>query len=129
MVTFTGEVDDAEYERWLARASVAVQLRSATNGETSGAVADCLAHGVVTVVSDAGPAHALPDFVTKVPVEVTTDMLADAVVKLLADPERRLALAAEGLANVAARGFDRGARDLLAALDLTLADASGPAPR
>ena len=130
-VTFTGEVDDAEYERWLARASVAVQLRSATNGETSGAVADCLAHGVATVVTDAGPAHALPDFVAKVPVEATPEMLTDVVSELLADPDRRSAQAAEGLAYVAARGFDRGARDLLGALDLTPtpAVASDPASR
>jgi len=123
VVTFTGEVDDAQYERWLARASVAVQLRSATNGETSGAVADCLAHGVVTVVTDAGPAHALPDFVAKVPVTATTDLLADVVAELLADPDRRSAQAADGLAYVAARGFEQGAQDLLSALDLT------PAPR
>jgi glycosyltransferase involved in cell wall biosynthesis len=130
VVTFTGEVDDTEYERWLARASVAVQLRSATNGETSGAVADCLAHGVPTVVTDAGPAHALPDFVAKVPVEATPELLADAVAELLADPGRRSAQAAEGLSYVAARGFDRGARDLLFALDLapTPAGASGPTP-
>ncbi len=60
-MTFTGAVDDDEYEGWLARTSVAVQLRARTNGETSGAVADCLSHGVVTVVTDAGPARQLPD--------------------------------------------------------------------
>ena len=130
-VAFTGEVDDAEYGRWLGRASVAVQLRSATNGETSGAVADCLAHGVATVVTDAGPAHALPDFVAKVPVEATPEMLADSVSQLLADPGRRSAQAAEGQAFVAARGFDRGARDLLGALGLvpTEPGTSGQAPR
>ena len=37
-VTFTGTVDDDEYESWLDRASVAVQLRAGSNGETSAAV-------------------------------------------------------------------------------------------
>jgi hypothetical protein len=83
------------------------------------------------VVTDAGPAHALPDFVAKVRVEATPEMLADVVAELLADPDRRSAQAAEGLVYVAARGFDRGARDLLGVLDLapTPAGASGPAPR
>jgi glycosyltransferase involved in cell wall biosynthesis len=117
-VTFTGEVDDHGYEEWLGRTSVAVQLRATTNGETSGAVADCLSHGVVTVVTDLGPARQLPDLVAKVPGSATPATLADLVGSLLADPGQRATREAEGLAFVAGMGFDRGARDLLAAVGL-----------
>jgi glycosyltransferase involved in cell wall biosynthesis len=127
-VSFTGEVDDAEYERWLGRASVAVQLRASTNGETSGAVADCLAHGVATVVTDIGPAHLLPDFVAKVPVDATPEMLARTVLGLLGDPADRAARALDGLAFVAEMGFERGARDLLAAVLPVPAWVTGPGP-
>ena len=56
-----GEVDAAEYRRWLAEATVAVQLRSATNGESSAAIGDCLAAGVPTVVTEIGANRFIPD--------------------------------------------------------------------
>ena len=116
--TFTGTVDDLTYERWLSRASVAVQLRASSNGETSAAVADCLCHGVVTVVTDAGPAGQLPDFVEKVPVDATPERLAEAIRPLLDQHRLRERRSEQGLEFVAARGFDRGAEDLLEAIAL-----------
>ncbi len=115
-VTFTGALDDEGYEAWLERAAVAVQLRAGTNGETSAAVADCLSHGVATVVTDVGPARALPAFVGRVPVDASPALLAEVVRNLLEDPDERTARGEGGLAFVAERGFDRGARDLLAAV-------------
>ncbi len=117
-VTFTGAVDDEEYESWLDRASVAVQLRASTNGETSAAVGDSLTHGVATVVTDIGPAHDLPDFVAKVSVDATPETLADIIHRLVNDDDERAARVAEGLAYVAARSFDQTARRLLQALHL-----------
>jgi glycosyltransferase involved in cell wall biosynthesis len=127
-VVFTGAVDDEEYERWLRRASVAVQLRAGTNGETSGAVADCLSHGVATVVTDTGPAGQLPEFVAKVPPDATPVAVADVVAGLLQHPEQRAGRAAEGLAFVAARGFGRGARQLLDVLGLAAPRVARPGP-
>jgi glycosyltransferase involved in cell wall biosynthesis len=127
-VSFAGEVEEPEYERWLGRASVAVQLRASTNGETSGAVADCLTHGVATVVTDIGPAHLLPGFVDKVPVDATPEVLAGTLGRLLDDPDRRSSHARDGLAFVADRGFERGARDLLAVVLPVPAWATGPDP-
>ena len=125
-VTFTGTVDDDEYESWLDRASVAVQLRAGSNGETSAAVADSLTHGVATVVTDVGPARQLPDFVAKVPVEASAADLAEAVSELLHDHDERARRVAEGLAYVAARSFDQEARHLLALLDLVPSEAVRP---
>jgi glycosyltransferase involved in cell wall biosynthesis len=128
-VTFTGEVDDRGYEEWLGRTSVAVQLRATTNGETSGAVADCLSHGVATVVSDLGPARQLPGLVAKVPVSTGPADLAGLIGSLLADSGERAGREAEGLAFVAGMGFDRGARDLLAAVGLARVTAGQPGGR
>jgi glycosyltransferase involved in cell wall biosynthesis len=127
-VSFTGEVGEPEYERWLGRASVAVQLRATTNGETSGAVADCLTHGVATVVTDIGPAHLLPGFVDKVPVDATPEVLAETLRRLLDDPDTRSAHARDALAFVADRGFERGAADLLAVVLPVPAWAPAPGP-
>jgi len=123
-VTFTGAVDDDEYESWLDRASVAVQLRAASNGETSAAVADSLTHGVATVVTDVGPAHQLPDFVAKVRVDASPADLADTVSELLHDDEGRASRVAQGLDYVGARSFDREARHLLELLDLVPSEAA-----
>ncbi len=97
-----------------------MQLRASTNGETSGAVADSLSHGLTTVVTDDGPAHGLPGFVAKVPVDVTPAALAGVVGDLLHGPRERSNRSALGLAFVAGMGFDRGAADLLAILGLAV---------
>lgn len=60
-VVMTGYADDALYSRYLRTADVAVQLREQTRGETSGAVTDCLANALATVVSDMGSFGELPD--------------------------------------------------------------------
>ena len=127
-ITFTGGVNDDEYEAWLDRTSVAVQLRARTNGETSGAVADCLSHGVATVVTDAGPAHQLPDLVAKVPRDREPATLAEVVGELLADAGERAASGRRGPGLRGPEGFDRGARHLLAALDLAPTGAARPGP-
>ncbi|MFV0525093.1 MAG: glycosyltransferase [Acidimicrobiales bacterium] len=92
-VSFTGSVGDADFARLQEETAVAVQLREATNGESSAAVAELLARGIPTVVSDLGPAHEYPrDVVVAVPGLVEPVELADAVVSLLTEPDRRAAV-------------------------------------
>ena len=112
-VVFTGEVDSATYEDWLGRAAVAIQLRGSTNGETSAAVADCLSHGVATVVTGIGPARDLPGFVEKVAVEVGTEELAAVIGSLLTDHARRVAASEDALAYASTRSFAHAASQLL----------------
>jgi glycosyltransferase involved in cell wall biosynthesis len=107
-VTITGDVADDEYEGWLQRASVAVQLRRRSNGETSGAVADCLAHGIPTIVSDIGPQGELPAFVARVPAAVEPAELSDAVEGLL-QSAGDVPAARRSLEFVGSNGFDRAA--------------------
>jgi glycosyltransferase involved in cell wall biosynthesis len=112
-VTVTGRVDDEQYRGGLERAAVAVQLRAATNGETSAAVGDCLASAVPTVVSAVGPARDLPDeAVVKVPADVQPAELAGSILALLDVADRRRALGRAAAAYAAERSFPRTARAL-----------------
>jgi glycosyltransferase involved in cell wall biosynthesis len=112
-VTITGAVTDAEYASWLDRAVVAVQLRRSANGECSGTVADCMASGVVPIVSGIGAGRDLPaDGVVSVGPSVSAGALASVVIDLLGDPDRRRDLAAGGRAYAAAHSHAVVARRL-----------------
>jgi len=107
-ITFTGRVGHDEFYDWIARTSVAVQLRSWSNGETSGAITNCLAAGIPTIVTAIGSAAELPDdCVVKVDRDITARALCQTLIELLADEDarKRLAAAAQGYAR--ANSFER----------------------
>lgn len=109
----TGRLDASEYGRWLARATIALQLRSWSNGETSGAVMDCLAAGVPTIATGIGAAAELPDrCVVKVPAQIAPDVLAAALRTLLREPKERLALSTAAATYARTQSFDRAAAAL-----------------
>lgn len=116
-VLVTGRVTDAEYRSWLARADLSVQLRDVSNGETSAAVADCLAAAVPVVVSDVGSNIEL-DASVAVHVDRTIDSstLADVIVGLLDDDERLNSLARFGREHALRNSFQAAARELVADL-------------
>ncbi len=92
-----------------------MQLRATSNGETSGAVAKCLAAGVPTIVTDIGSAAELPDAaVLKVDRDVAPKALGEAIADLLADPKRRAEMAAAGVDWARSRSYERLARALYA---------------
>ncbi|MBW3614996.1 MAG: glycosyltransferase [Actinobacteria bacterium] len=112
-VQVTGELDDQDYLRWLDRAWVAVQLRAATNGESSGAIGDCLTAGVPTVITAIGPNRAVPGTAAvAIPAGAGARQLADVLVTLLADPARRGALGRGAREYAAAHSFARAAEAL-----------------
>jgi len=101
-VNVTGRVDQERYDLWLAAADVAVQLRTNSRGETSGAITDCLSAGLPLIVNAHGSAYELPhDVLVKLPDNFEITELRDAIVALRNDPERRQAL------GVAARTYVR----------------------
>lgn len=101
-IVTTGHVDGAEFDTWLRRAALAVQLRAGTNGESSGVVAHCLARGVPLVVTDIGAMGEIPDAAAlKAAVDVEPADLEDAIGVLLADPDRLARMRAAGLAFAA----------------------------
>jgi glycosyltransferase involved in cell wall biosynthesis len=116
-VVATGAVDDDGFATWLDRATVAVQLRRRSNGESSGVVAHTLARGIPTIVTDIGAMAELPDdAVVKVPADIAPDGLADVIVELLGDASRRAALRAAALRFAAAHGYRQQAQAVLRAM-------------
>lgn len=124
-VLLTGMVDGAQYQDWLARTTVAVQLRRHTNGESSASVAETLAAGIPTVVTDLGTFSEYPDdVVVKVPAGIDGEQLAEVLAGLLADPGRRASLRRAGRAHAAAHGYPSAAETLVR----TLCGTPPPAP-
>jgi glycosyltransferase involved in cell wall biosynthesis len=109
----TGRVPTAEYWEWLRRTTVAIQLRAATGGESSAAVADCMAAGIPTVVTDLGPQAELDDAsVEKVNRGIGPDLLAETLHGLLRDPARRQRVAVSAQAWARDRSFSRVAAEM-----------------
>jgi glycosyltransferase involved in cell wall biosynthesis len=53
-VQITGWVSRDDFTKYLNAADIAVQLRGLSRGESSGAVLDCMSHGLVTVINSNG---------------------------------------------------------------------------
>ena len=102
-IRITGFVDAAAYADWLAACDGAVQLRSATRGETSASVLDCLLYGVPTIVNAHGSTALLPrDVLVMLDDGFETAALAAALASLRQDGELRARLAQRALAHMAA---------------------------
>ncbi len=116
-VTTTGQLSREEYWAWVARASVGVQLRSTTYGESSAAIGDLLGLGVPCVTNVAAAAELAEGTVLQLDPGRGSEELATVLLDLLEQPARREALSRGGLAEAARRTFATTAADLLAALD------------
>src|SRR5690606_18898306 len=78
-VELTGYVDAQTYRQYLAAADVAVQLRADSRGETSRAVLDAMAHGVMLIVNAHGSAAELPaDAVMMLADDCTVEQISEA---------------------------------------------------
>lgn len=100
-VQITGHVPREIYERYLAAADVAVQLRTKSRGETARTVLDCLAWGLPTVVNAHGWLAELPNHVVlKIPDAVRPSDVAEALEKLYQNPDLRRRLGEAGRAYV-----------------------------
>lgn len=60
-IQILGYLESEKYHRYLAIADLAVQLRTASRGETSRAVLDCLAYGIPTIVNAYANLAEFPD--------------------------------------------------------------------
>lgn len=118
-VEITGFLEDDAYERLVERADIAVQLRTTTNGEASGAVTDCLVEALPTIVTDDGWARELPaDAVMRVASNGGAAALAAVLRELLDDPLRRRALSEGAVRYVESISFDAVAEQYLALLGI-----------
>jgi len=100
----SGYVDPDMFQRYLAAADLAVQLRTLSRGETSRSVFDCMAHGLAVIVNAHGSAAELPrDCVFMLPDEFSDAELATAMEELYADEEARKTLGGRARAYVKER--------------------------
>ena len=95
-VEVIGAVDEPEWRRWFDRATIAVQLREGTSGETSAAVLEALAAGVPVVTNLATAAEYPDGTVSHLPC-ADPAVVARRIQELLASPERRRGLSDAGI--------------------------------
>lgn len=89
-IHISGWVNNEEYKNYLAAADMAIQLRTLSRGETSGAILDCMNYGLPVIVNMHGSMSDLDDkAVYKIPDEFTDKELIDALEKLWQDGTTR----------------------------------------
>jgi glycosyltransferase involved in cell wall biosynthesis len=101
-IRITGWTDTAAYRHYLSAADMGVQLRSASRGETSAAVGDCLNYGLATIINANGAMAELPhDAAWQLPDRFRDSELVEALETLWRDAGRRQALAERGRTLIA----------------------------
>lgn len=104
-VTVTGYASRQEYQRWLQAADIAVQLRTQSRGETSGAIVDAMAHGLAVIANAHGSSAELPPQshwqLADVSEQQLLTPLREALCQLMADDEERERLGQAGRTYVA----------------------------
>lgn len=102
-VMLTGWVDDDAFQRHLAAADVAIQLRRNSRGETSAAALDCMGQGLATIVNAHGTMTELPqNTVHQIGESFMPNELAAALEALWSNPTRRNQLGSQARAHVQA---------------------------
>ncbi len=97
-IRITGWTDATTFKNYLAASDVAVQLRTTSRGETSGAVLDCMAQALPTIVNAHGTFAELPsDAVWMLPDAFTDGQLIQAIETLWLDGGRRARLGQRAL--------------------------------
>ncbi len=96
-IDITGFAEADDFRQYLAAADLAVQLRTNSRGETSGAVLDCMGNGV-PVIANANGAMAEFDSesVWLIPDDFDDEQLVEALEALRRDAARRAAMGARG---------------------------------
>ena len=118
-IELAGELSAERYAELLQSADLAVQLQPVAGGEAPATVADCLARGLPTIVTDLGWASELPpDAAEKVPPGVGPGRLKDQIVTLLADNGKRAAITRAALEHARACSFSTVADAYLHTLGL-----------
>jgi glycosyltransferase involved in cell wall biosynthesis len=118
-IELAGQLSAGRYVALLRTADLAVQLEPSSGGELLGSVADCLANGLPTIVTDLGWAGDLPgEVVEKVAPGVAPRELKDRILRMLADDGKRAAISRAALEHAHANSFATAADAYLDALGL-----------
>jgi glycosyltransferase involved in cell wall biosynthesis len=98
--TFASETDTAMWRAWLKRANVAVQVLEAPELVVPAFLAESLALGVPTVVSDIGPLSELPeDAVVKLAAGTPPALVAGALLTVIDDEQPNVGIAGAAYAR------------------------------
>jgi len=101
-IRITGWTESDEFNQYLACADMAIQLRSQSRGETSGAAIDCLSHGLPTIINAHGTMSDMQrDSVYFLPDEFTDQELISALNELWQDVEKRQQLSRSARLTIA----------------------------
>ena len=107
-IRLVGQLEGADYWRTLAGADVAAELRTSSDGEASASVCDCLAARIPTIVSAVGWLGELPSpAVCHVPRECAPGELADAIRRVVDEPDLRERIRAAQDEYAAANSYER----------------------
>jgi glycosyltransferase involved in cell wall biosynthesis len=120
-VELTGWVSDAEYQSWMRRATVVVQLRTDTSGASSLAVTDALAHGIPTITSHGAFADVPAGTLRLVDPDISVVGLTDELAALLSDRAAREHMSAAALSYAKSWTFDDVAARLVEIANANLA--------
>lgn len=112
-VEVPGAVDDAVWDQWLERATLTVQIRESSSGESSAAVLEALSVGV-PVVSNIASAAEYGDEVVSFLHSSAPAVMARRINDLLDSPSQLEALSRSGQQFAAAHQFEDLARSLVA---------------
>ncbi len=100
-VIITGWIDDHLFDHYLKATDLAIQLRSDSRGETSGAVLSCFSSALPTIVNAHGSMKDLPEnTVVKLQDKYTSNELIAALESLTTDSALREKLSTEALAHI-----------------------------
>ena len=100
-IRITGYCTEEQYRDYLAAADLAVQLRSRSRGETSGAIFDCLSRNLPVITNAHGSIAEFPDdVVTKLEDEFTNAALVSAIGYLHENKELRQKFAKSAVSYV-----------------------------
>lgn len=123
-IVITGYVEDAVMADYFSATDIAVQLRSESRGESSGAALDCLAFGLPLITNGCGSLGEIPDCASlKLPIDFNVSELTIAMESLECDSDRRDCLShgarqyvaahhdPDHVANLYARAIEDFARD------------------
>lgn len=89
-IVITGRLPEKEYQEWIRRLTIAVDIRFPHCYETSGSLMEVMRAGIPAVVSASGSFINLPsDAVIRLPVNGMNETLAKAVSFLLENPSKR----------------------------------------
>lgn len=114
-----GFAKESDYQDYLIAADAGLQLREFGFGSVSGTLTDCVAAALPTVANqDLAAAIEAPAYIRRVPDQLDSSIIADALHELIADSRDRARLEGERAIYAATHSFDRYAAELMRGLEL-----------